>query len=64
MNGYQQSAGNPSPQTAHGGILTAAKIAVKFRTTPSIKQLMEGLGMSRATAYRWRSAFRIARGEL
>ena len=64
MNGYLQNAGNPSPSSTHNGILTAAKIAVKFRTTPSVKQLMEGLGMSRATAYRWRSAFRIARGEL
>lgn len=64
MSCYLLKAGNPSPQTTHGGILIAAKIAVMFRTTPTVKQLMEGMGMSRATAYRWRSAFRIARGEL
>ena len=63
MNGYLQQAGNPSPNTAHSGILTAAKIAVMFRTTPTVSQLIEGLGMSRATAYRWVAAFKIARGE-
>lgn len=64
MSFYNQKAGNPSPQTTHAGILTAAKIAIMFRATPTVKQLMEGMGMSKATAYRWRSAFRIARGEL
>jgi hypothetical protein len=39
-------------------IATAAKIAVKYRDrVPTVDSLMQTFGMSRATAYRWRSAF-------
>jgi hypothetical protein len=45
------------------GILTATRVAIRYKTTPTINQLMADFNMSKATAYRWRSAFKIARGE-
>lgn len=56
-------AGRPHYTSANQGILTAVLIATRFRDTPSICQLMTDFDMSKATAYRWRSAFRIAKGE-
>lgn len=63
VNAYTQQAGTPNNYSAHVGIFNAARIAVRYRATPTIKQLMYDFNMSRATAYRWRAAFLIARGE-
>lgn len=63
MNGHLQTAGTPPCTGTKLGILTACKIALRYRTTPSVSQLRNDFGMSRATAYRWVSAFKIARGE-
>lgn len=34
------------------------------RVTPSAKQLMDRFGMERSTAYRYRAALQLARGEI
>ena len=63
MSAYSVEVNPPSCGTA-GMILVAARIALKYQHgTPSAKQLMRDYGMSQATAYRWRNAFKVARGE-
>ena len=52
---------------AHVQVPTAAiiglRIALEFgKRQPTLKQLMERYGMSRATAYRWRSAWTYVAG--
>jgi hypothetical protein len=43
-------------------IQTACRIANRFRTRiPTVEELMENFGMSRATAFRWRAALREAK---
>jgi hypothetical protein len=45
-------------------IYTACSVAARFaRRTPTAGELMQEFGMSAATAYRWRSALKAARGE-
>lgn len=63
MSAYTMQAGSPPPEYAHKKILVAAQIAIRYRETPSAAQLIKDFGMSPATAFRWRAAFKIARGE-
>lgn len=61
---YTDSAGRPPTTTASGLIFTAAQIAIRYASrVPSAAELQSVHGMSRATAYRWVAAFRLARGE-
>lgn len=40
-------------------LMVAAKIALRYRhRIPTADELMDAFGMCRATAYRWRAAFR------
>lgn len=50
------------PRSGQQCLMTvAAMIAVRYRGgIPSVESLMSAYGMSRATAYRWRAAFRAA----
>lgn len=53
------------PGGTHGGMFVACRIARSLRSKddiPSVRQLMERFGMSRATAYRWRAAWLAAMG--
>lgn len=60
---YEVSA-TPPLQSTHLGIYTACVIARRFRAAvPTVQQLQEAFGMSRATAYRWRAAIRAAAGD-
>ncbi len=62
-NTYHSEAGTPPPGVTAIGILTAMRIAMRYRDRiPTHKQLMADYGMSRATAYRWLAALRLARG--
>lgn len=48
---------------ANGGMYVACLIAQAFtRGEPSIDTMMRRFGMSRATAFRWRKAWRTATG--
>ena len=52
------------PNSANITTLTAVRIAMRYVTrNPTVKELREGFGMSRATAYRWIAAFKVARGQ-
>ena len=43
-------------------IMTTCRILNRFRTRlPTVEELIEGYGMSRATAFRWRAALREAK---
>lgn len=54
----------PAP-IGHGMIFTAVRLALSFaHRPPTVVQLQQQFGMSRATAYRWVRAFKVARGEL
>lgn len=47
--------------TTHITILTAVRIAKQYsHRLPTVAELMDAYGMSRATAYRWRSALKAA----
>lgn len=48
------------PPNANGRMFQAAVIAEEFRHEPTPAQLMHRFGMCRATAYRWRRAWRSA----
>lgn len=48
------------PPHANNCMFLAALIAQEFRREPSPAQLMARFGMCRATAYRWRRAWRGA----
>lgn len=63
MRTYTDAAGLSPPEFANLKILHAATIAIRYRQTPTAAQLMADFGMSPATAYRWRAAFKLARGE-
>lgn len=49
-----------SHNVVRGAVLVACLIASEFKQAPSVAQLREHFGMSRATAYRWRRAWRTA----
>lgn len=52
---------NPPPCGTTGGILTACRIAQRFRhRVPTVKELRAEFDMSRAAAYRWHSAMKLA----
>jgi hypothetical protein len=60
--GYTVEA-NPAGDMARGQIITACRIAVRYASRiPSASELMSDFAMSRATAYRWRSALSQVRG--
>lgn len=51
----------PSPEYANTSIFVAARIAKRYsRRLPTIQELRDDFGMSRATAYRWLAALRSA----
>ena len=59
---FTLAAGYPHPYQANLTILTAVRIADRYRgQVPTVQQLMQDMGMHRATAYRWRAALRMAR---
>ena len=59
---FTLAAGYPHPYQANLTILTAVRIADMYRgKMPSARQLVDDLGMHRATAYRWANALRMAR---
>ena len=61
---YVSAPGRPNPSTVSPSILTACQIAKAFRgNVPSVEGLQTKFGMSRATAYRWRAAFKLAWGQ-
>ncbi|MCH6484268.1 hypothetical protein MMG85_11935 [Pseudoxanthomonas sp. LH2527] len=50
-------------RSAHRTAQMAFRIAAAFpHATPSVAQLRDHFGMSRATAYRWIAAMKAARG--
>lgn len=52
---------NPPCGAVNGGILTAFRLARRYtHRVPAVSELMEDYGMSRATAYRWIAAMRMA----
>jgi hypothetical protein len=60
---YLSEPGMPFGQSTRIGIFVAVRIALKYRNTPTVSQLMNDFEMSRATAFRWRAAFKLAKGE-
>lgn len=51
----------PPCSTTTGKILTAFRIAKRYtHRLPTVQELCQDFGMSRATAYRWLSAMRQA----
>jgi hypothetical protein len=58
---YTMEAGTPSYGNTCLGILTAVRVAKRYRDRiPTPAQLMADFNMSRATAYRWVSALKEA----
>ena len=54
----------PPPDTARSLVLVACRTALKYQhRTPTPQEMMQDTGMSRANAYRWVAAFKVARGE-
>lgn len=61
---YRDALPVPPENVAHQLIYTATAVAARFsRGTPTAADLMREFGMSKATAHRWRSAMKAARGE-
>lgn len=61
---YTLSAHTPPSGQASGQVYTACLIALKYaHRIPTVSDLRETYGMSRATAYRWIAAIKAARGE-
>ena len=60
---YQSQPGMPYCGSTRIGIVVAVQIALKYRNTPTVSKLMNDFEMSRATAFRWRAAFKLAKGE-
>ena len=59
---FTLAAGYPHPYQANLNLVTAVRIADRYRgQVPTVQQLMQDLGMHRATAYRWRAALRMAK---
>ena len=53
-----------SSNTTKTSALVAFRILLKYGTrTPTWRELVADFGMCRATAYRWLSALKIAKGE-
>ena len=64
MANYRTEAHTPGTRTMRGAIYIAAVIQRKYGgRIPTVHQLRDQFGMSRATAYRWVSALQWARGE-
>lgn len=62
---YTQERSRPGKNSANGAILIACAIARKYsRRLPTVAELQEQFGMSRATAYRWIHALRESQGEV
>jgi hypothetical protein len=60
---YTLRAGAPPTSTAGAQIYTAACIAQHYASRlPTVAELQRDYEMSRPTAYRWRAAFKYARG--
>lgn len=60
---YTTDAGTPPPGVTAIGILVACRIACRYQhRIPTPTELRNDFGMSRATAYRWIAAMRVARG--
>jgi hypothetical protein len=66
VNRYSQNTvGFSGARIASHAIFVALRIIAKYpRRDPKPRELMDDFGMSRATAYRWLSAIRDARGAL
>jgi len=61
---FRTDAGIPPHASVHQGILVACQIALRYtHGEPTCRALMEEFNMSRATAYRWIAALRMAKGE-
>lgn len=59
---YTAQLHRPPNSTVHVGILMAIRIADAYRDRlPTVQQLQDRFGMSRATAYRWLASLRGAR---
>ena len=55
---------SPPPNSTAVGVLQALRIALRYQhRTPTVPELIEAYGMSRATAYRWIAAFKQAKGQ-
>ena len=51
----------PPPSGVNAGLLTAVRIAKRYaHRLPTVEELRNDFGMSRATAFRWRAALRRA----
>lgn len=52
------------PSSASVALFSAIQLAIRFvHRTPTVRDLREDFGMSRATAYRWLAAIKAAKGE-
>ncbi len=57
MSGFRSAAGVPDPHCQHQGITFAVRLVRTYgRRLPSVEELQNKFGVSRATAYRWRAA--------
>lgn len=55
---------NPPPSSVSALAIQAMRLALRYQhRTPTVAELRETYGMSRATAYRWIAAFKAAKGE-
>lgn len=62
---YTMERPRPSKNTVNASIMVACSIACRYsRRLPTVKELQEQFGMSRATAYRWIHALRESQGEV
>lgn len=59
---YTAQMHRPQNGTVHVGVLTAIRIVDAYHNRlPTVQQLQDRFGMSRATAYRWLASLREAR---